>query len=536
MAVWYMTYARYQDDAYISLTYARNLLAGDGLTWSGERIEGYSNFLFVMLTALLGYIGIDLKIASNIISFASYFGLVAVIHRYGSNHYRAYFSNTPHSYAHHINHALCTSLVASSAIILAWCSGGLEAVFFTFLLTGAICCILRWIEQGTNNRFAFITGSIFALAAMTRVEAIAIWGITGLFLGACWLFKKKHIHFSQLVLLGLGFILIFAPYMGWRLWYFGEWLPNTYWAKVYGIPEHILSFAGSFYFLQFALMPPMLTLFAIVLAVIILRNKCITAPLLYLCILAFVMSTQVILSGGDHMQYLRFCVPIVPVLALIIYYCNTATIALNEKRFRDVCGALIVFSVMQFGMVRTDENLSAGAASGEAVADYVKTHWPKNSLIALNPAGALPYLAEDYRYLDMLGLLDKHIARRVFRTDEEIRLASARPAGHQKGDGRYVLSRNPDYIIFSNAAWGTERPLYVSDIEIAESVEFKQNYKKIEAYITPPQHLLPILRYLADESTKEYEKQKNNPDFIRNPVMNDENQLRFIYYQRKKDG
>ena len=40
------------DDAYISYRYARNLAAGDGLTFNpGERVEGYSNLLYVLLLA-----------------------------------------------------------------------------------------------------------------------------------------------------------------------------------------------------------------------------------------------------------------------------------------------------------------------------------------------------------------------------------------------------------------------------------------------------------------------------------------------------
>src|SRR5688572_26967624 len=40
------------DDAYISYRYARNLAAGSGLTFNpGERVEGYSNLLYVLVLA-----------------------------------------------------------------------------------------------------------------------------------------------------------------------------------------------------------------------------------------------------------------------------------------------------------------------------------------------------------------------------------------------------------------------------------------------------------------------------------------------------
>ena len=39
----------FSDDAFVSLRYAERLLHGDGLTWTdGERVEGYSNLLWVL--------------------------------------------------------------------------------------------------------------------------------------------------------------------------------------------------------------------------------------------------------------------------------------------------------------------------------------------------------------------------------------------------------------------------------------------------------------------------------------------------------
>ena len=39
-----------QDDAFISFQYARNLVEGNGLTFNpGERVEGYTNFLWTLL-------------------------------------------------------------------------------------------------------------------------------------------------------------------------------------------------------------------------------------------------------------------------------------------------------------------------------------------------------------------------------------------------------------------------------------------------------------------------------------------------------
>ncbi|HXF48251.1 MAG TPA: hypothetical protein VNL73_02350, partial [Verrucomicrobiae bacterium] len=43
-----------QDDAFISFRYIRNFLDGHGLVFNvGERVEGYTNFFWIMLLAFL---------------------------------------------------------------------------------------------------------------------------------------------------------------------------------------------------------------------------------------------------------------------------------------------------------------------------------------------------------------------------------------------------------------------------------------------------------------------------------------------------
>src|SRR2546425_12080772 len=49
-----------QDDAFISFRYARNLIEGHGLVFnSGERVEGYTNFLWTVMLAPALALGID---------------------------------------------------------------------------------------------------------------------------------------------------------------------------------------------------------------------------------------------------------------------------------------------------------------------------------------------------------------------------------------------------------------------------------------------------------------------------------------------
>ena len=65
------------DDAFISFRYARNLADGYGLVWNiGERVEGYTNFLWVCLMAAGIRLGIEPEIFSRILSIASGAGVL----------------------------------------------------------------------------------------------------------------------------------------------------------------------------------------------------------------------------------------------------------------------------------------------------------------------------------------------------------------------------------------------------------------------------------------------------------------------------
>jgi len=55
------------DDAYITLRYSRNLMLGNGPVFNmGEHVEGYSNFIWMVVLALLGKLGISMPIAMKL--------------------------------------------------------------------------------------------------------------------------------------------------------------------------------------------------------------------------------------------------------------------------------------------------------------------------------------------------------------------------------------------------------------------------------------------------------------------------------------
>jgi arabinofuranosyltransferase len=121
-------------------------------------------------------------------------------------------------------------------------------------------------------------------------------------------------------------------------------------------------------------------------------------------------------------------------------------------------------------------HLDPAARVGTVVGKHIARSWPAGSLVALNTAGAIPFYATNHRYIDMLGINDKHIARRRIVQGFVARWQPM--AGHEKGDGAYVLSRSPDYIIVGPAQ-GSEinQPWFLSDFEMMQDPRFSRDYR-----------------------------------------------------------
>ncbi|MGH9462481.1 MAG: hypothetical protein ACRD1X_14805, partial [Vicinamibacteria bacterium] len=77
------------------------------------------------------------------------------------------------------------------------------------------------------------------------------------------------------------------------------------------------------------------------------------------------------------------------------------------------------------------------------VGSWLRTNVPSGSTIACVPVGAIPYFSGLKTY-DMLGLTDRTIARQG-----KIFVRGA--VGHQKYDTDYILSRWPDYIVYTDS-------------------------------------------------------------------------------------
>ena len=220
---WFLT-----DDAFISFRYVRNLLEGHGLVFNpGERVEGYSNFLWVLeLAAIWRTLGVAPEDAapwlSVIFTAATIAAMVWWIARLPSLSRRGLVA------------WMALGLVCSSATFAVWTSGGgLETRQFTFFIVMAVVCL----SLHHRSPIGLLAASLsLSAAALTRPEGqlIAVlcfgWFTAQRIVGAGRprLDRCSLRHLSCLV--GPFVALVAAHYL-FRYAYYGEWLPNTWYAK-----------------------------------------------------------------------------------------------------------------------------------------------------------------------------------------------------------------------------------------------------------------------------------------------------------------
>ncbi len=220
----------YIEDAGISFAYARNLAQGDGLVSypGGERVEGYSNALWVFLLAAFHLVGVNPWVSSKLLGAAM--GLLALPLAYGLTR-RALADLLPPSSRHLDGLALLAPLLlALSQQIALWNASGLEnALFGLLLLAGAWRGCVEQEQEAAGDRALPLSAFLFFLLTMTRPEGLmyAAAGLGGRVVAAA--LNRRPRAVAELL---LAFALPYALYNGWRYAWFAWPYPNTYYGKL----------------------------------------------------------------------------------------------------------------------------------------------------------------------------------------------------------------------------------------------------------------------------------------------------------------
>jgi arabinofuranosyltransferase len=443
------------EDAYISFRYAENFIQGKGLVYNPrEAVEGYTNFLWVVILALgklcFRFPALAQKLGALISILAVY-----LLSRFGRANYQTRW------------------IGPASALLLACCPGfqmwsvaGLETPLFIFLLIAAIVS-----DHSTMKNKKLTSGFCFGLSAVTRPEGILFFLLY--LVPGIWRNRKNWRGDLEYL---LGFALVVVPHQMFRLIYYHAWIPNSYWIK-----STRFQGGGFAYFKKYLALTGYLSL-PIAFAGLFIKGKARPAYLaLILPAAGYLIYSYRI--GGDWMPMGRFLIPALPFVFL------AALLVLNSISGRFSRAVLFVFIVLnsvislssaRFDLLRIRKThyvdilkwLHPRYQDWIKIGTWFRNHAQPGAVLSTGLGGIIPYYS-GLPTIDRGGLNDKQIARIVHeaRASEE----------EQKQIDRIILTRKPKYILDEDASFEplTESPSPLESTKhwsLESNEDFKRHY------------------------------------------------------------
>ena len=450
----YSVFAETVDDPYITFRYAANLLAGLGPVFNpGERVEGFTSPLHLLLSAGLLSVApaMDIlfkaKCASLLFAFVMLAQTRALARRSGLSAWES---------------VLAQLLVALNINFALAGVNALETTLYGSLLLAALLVFHQEIQRGRG----WVSGLLLFLASLARPEVLLLAAALTL-VRWCWTRRAASPLRSLAAWLG-AFLVPTALFEAVRFGYYGQLLPNTYFAK--SQPLFVSLSRGAAYPLRatapraadipaflhdLTLLSPHTLLAFHSLAQKNLRSDLFSLfmPLLFWGLalyglqrmrhriiggisLAVVVATLlfVLKAGGDWMYGWRFMVPMLPLLAICQCFAVRAIsrrlarrnlALLPARRSAAVCGAIVAllwlvsctktehyswksagFSTQGARLLQASEGFGPLWVRG---AEYIR-QFPPGTKVAYSEMGYAGYTSLDKYMLDIRGLTDRQIA------------------------------------------------------------------------------------------------------------------------------
>lgn len=442
------------DDAYISFQYTRNLVSGNGVVFNpGEYVEGYTNFLWIVvlapfyaianaLSAQFTPIAISVSIVLALVDLTLLF-LIA----------RRLF---------HRDWVAITLTLFVCALDNAYVGYAMGALEIHLLIAFVLGAILIWMQP--IRRRWFWTALLLAGACMTRPDAgivVATFGLSSM-LGLivrdpdrAW---ESRAELAKQTALTIGvWLVVYGAYFAWRYSYYGALLPNTFYLKVGSqIDATERGLVYSLAFLEDRYYLPALA----GLTLLWPRNSILR----WLVVLVVAHATYVTYVGGDFYSGHRFYVVLLPILALQLgwvvhrlraFWCRRRPATWLKRRTAIMAVATGSFwGVVAFGFALfAARGFERGPYTheitlfGEGVHNNIQfTRWlgeftrSTGGSIVVGDIGSTGFFTNLVVY-DVYGVIDPTTARM------QVKDFGKGKAGHEKRAPRaYLLSKNPTYV------------------------------------------------------------------------------------------
>ncbi len=430
------------DDAFISFRYAQNLLGGQGLVYNpGERVEGYTNFAWTLLAAGGMALGQDPLATTRVIGVSAYMGCAVltslVLYRGLAGRIVA------------LSGFLALFLLVRTRDYPVFAGTGLETPFVSFLVLAL--GVLYHVHPARSLRGWALRGCVPALLLMTRLDAapfvLASVVATTLELGPSGGRAVGRALFQRYAVAAV----LVALWLGWKLAYYGDLLPNTFYAKGAQAAEMEAGVAYLRTFIESY--PALLVALPLMLVATFRPPERLVAFCRFAALGLTLYLVYLVRVGGDFMHY-RFAFQVLPVAVVLSGVGLIVVSRLSGLAALSIGGVLAVLSPgspkleTKFYMQSIAE-MNEYYELGLRVGGELGAALPSSAVLSTGMAGGIAY-ASQLVNVDELGLCDEYIARLP---------AQPGPRGHIKHAPReYMLARGVNLVLMHPTLCSCSRP------------------------------------------------------------------------------
>ncbi|MBD3254276.1 MAG: hypothetical protein GF383_04245 [Candidatus Lokiarchaeota archaeon] len=434
-----------KDDAFITFRYSKNFVNGHGIVFNrkGDPVEGYSNFLWVLLSTIPIIFNLEIVLYTKIFSIVLSFFTIIVLYKFTALFYDEKLS------------LIAPTLYALYYPFHLWTVGCLETPLFVLL----ILCSYYFAYKEISKEKSIPTISVLfsSLLFLARPEGIIfVLGLEGSILLYYLFFEKdlkiiKQRIFSILLVSG-GYCVYFV----WRLSYYGYPFPNSYYLK----RSIFISMGAIEYVLTFLVFTFPIIVFSIFGAYKMIKKEKNFKNFLFLIVpILLNIALTLNLDAFNAAQGFRYLLPSMPfIIVFSVKYFkdfhlknegNYDWLTNPRKKIKSYLPFFFIFLLVLIPLSApiVHKNVTFNDVNEK---HYLLSQWfdeyvDDEETVAYIDMGIVPYYC-DLDFIDMWGLMDEQIAHEGFSVD-------------------YILDQEPTFILFK--VWGPD---------FSDDDEFEANY------------------------------------------------------------
>jgi arabinofuranosyltransferase len=451
------------DDSFIAFRFAKNWAEGNGIVWNvGEfPLEGYVNFLWILIVAVFHILNFDPVIATKIIGVFSAFG---ILYLYRTISLDVYKKNPGIS---HMVFGMSSALFLANPATTLHISSGLETMLFSLFVLSITYFTYRLIIYPHKNQHYSLFISLALFGSLLRPEGILL-SLTLIILLYYFSYQTQYndnLKINRIKVSMIVYIVIIIIYQFLRISYFQEYLPLPVIVKIlrngpisrgFSNIKYVLAHNLSFFSLYLAS-------FFITVTIILSQfrrvfwdgqNEHFTSQGIFLLtvIIGFISTNIIYIFSNLQMNYAqRFFYPsfvliyISSSLSLGNLHWNKKGVLKAEKIVQYLAIVFIFFSLLTVNVnYETDlrwarEYSITMDETRIKLGNILNEYESYNLTFVSQDAGAVPYYSE-WTHIDLFGLTDKTIAKNTITVFD------------------YIEQKNPHLIILTSADGKTPYP------------------------------------------------------------------------------